>query len=207
MAKFDITPKLRFCSRSEWSPNPAHPRLGQRVTRDRRTHVFIHHTCGVDSDDSKNIWENEAEIFATMKRLQTARGADLGNDVPYNFVAFMTTINDGLYICEGRGEDRSGAHTSGHNTKAIAVSFAGDFETQVTPDAEIAKRMEPLSNFLGWLRFDPSHEDYGTFRAMENLGSLKPQGRNVFFHRDVKATDCPGSDLMRHLGEVKFTRP
>lgn len=205
MAKFDIVPGLTFVSRSSWNPGPQ-PRLGATVPRHVRDRVFIHHTDTEDTDTSPNIWETEAKIFAKMRFLQTCR-PDLGLDVPYNFVAFMTTLNDGLYICEGRGEDRDGAHTKGYNTKGVAVSFAGDFEAQSTPNAEIAKRMPLLSKFLGWLRHAPSHPSYGNFPAMQNLDAVKPDGRAVWYHKDVKATDCPGARLIAHLNTVTFDWP
>lgn len=207
MAKFDIAPGLTFVSRNEWSPNGDHPRLGAIVPRDRRTHVFIHHTDMEDEGDgTPNVWESEARMFAMMRDLQVCR-PDLGLDVPYNFIAFISSINDGLYICEGRGEDRAGAHTKGHNTAAIAVSFAGSFENRPIPSAEIEARMPLLSYFLGWLRYDPSHPAYGNHSPMINLDRLRPEGRRVWYHRDVKNTDCPGVKLMAHLPQVRFERP
>jgi len=207
MAKFDIAPGLTFVSRSEWSPNNAHPRLGDSVPRNARTHVFIHHTDMEDEHDSTpNIWESESRMYAMMRELQVVR-PDLGLDVPYNFIAFMNSVNGGLYICEGRGEDRTGAHTKGHNTAAIAVSFAGSFESMAISPLEIASRMSLLSYFLGWLRYNPSHPDYGDFAPMVNLDKLTPEGRRVWYHQDVKNTDCPGAKLMTHLPQVRFTRP
>ena len=157
----------------------------------------------VDDDTTPNIWESEAEIFKMMRRLQVVR-PDLGKDVPYNFVIFLTTLNNGIYVCEGRGEDRSGAHTKGHNTKAIATSFAGDFENRITDPAAIASRIDAYSRFLGWLKFSASHPDYGQFEPLSNLGTLKPTGRNIFFHRDVAATACPGGKLEMHIKAAKF---
>jgi hypothetical protein len=206
MPPFQLAPGLTFVPRAAWNPNPALPRLGASVIRTRRTHVFIHHTTMIDGDESPNLWESEAEIFAMMRKLQTVR-PDLGLDVPYNFIAFMTGLNDGLYICEGRGEDRTGAHTKGHNTAAIAVSFAGNFHSSAIDGHEIAKRMLQLSYFLGWLKFDASHASYGTFKPLKNLGSLRPSGRRVFYHRDVKNTACPGKLLEVHLPSVDFLRP
>jgi hypothetical protein len=205
MAKFEIIPNLVFYSRKEWVANVNLPRLGGKVDRNDRTHVFIHHTVTPDSDATPNIWETEDEILARMRKLQVIR-PDLGLDVPYNFVAFI--MKDGkLAICEGRGEDRTGAHTKGHNTKAIAVSFAGNFEDLSVSGANLKEKMSLLSHFLGWLRFDPSHEDYGQFREMRNLGSLAPTGRKVFAHSDIKATACPGHKLERHLDELDFLNP
>lgn len=205
MAKFEIVPNLNFLSRSEWVTNSNLPRLGGKVDRSDRTHVFIHHTVTPDSDSTPNIWETEAEIKSRMRKLQVIR-PDLGLDVPYSFVAFVMSNGD-LNICEGRGEDRTGAHTKGHNTKSIAVSFAGNFEDLTVEGANLKNKMELLSYFLGWLKFDPSHADYGQYREMRNLGSLTPNGRKVFAHSDVKATACPGKKIERHLDEVDFLDP
>lgn len=205
MAQFQIVPHLNFFSRSEWVTNSNLPRLGGKVDRSDRTHVFIHHTVTPDSDSTPNIWETEAEMKSRMRKLQVIR-PDLGLDVPYNFVAFVMSNGD-LNICEGRGEDRTGAHTKGHNTKSIAVSFAGNFEDLTVEGAKLKEKMKLLSYFLGWLRFDPSHPDYGQYREMRNLGSLTPSGRKVFAHSDVKATACPGTKIERHLDEVDFLDP
>ena len=205
MARFSIAPHLNFFSRSEWVTDSNLPRLGGRVPRSERTHVFIHHTVTPDSDSTPNIWETEAEMKKRMRGLQTIR-PDLGLDVPYNFVAFLMANGD-LNICEGRGEDRTGAHTKGHNTRAIAVSFAGNFEDLSVAGADLKGKMRLLSYFLGWLRFNPSHPDYGQFPAMRNLGSLTPQGRKVFAHSDITSTACPGTKLTRHLDEVDFLDP
>jgi len=205
MAQFEIAKNLNFFSRDEWVANNNLPRLGAKVERRHRTHVFIHHTVTPDSDATPNIWEDTGEILARMRKLQVIR-PDLGLDVPYSFVAFV--MSDGsLAICEGRGEDRVGAHTKGHNTAAIAVSFAGNFEDLSVSGADIKGKMKLLSYFLGWLKFDPSHPSYGQFAEMRNLDSLKPAGRNVFAHSDIKATACPGTKLLRHLDEIEFLDP
>lgn len=205
MARFEISSNLVFADRREWVSNTTLPRLGALVPRDWRTHVFIHHTVTPDSDDTPNIWEDEKAAFARMRVLQITR-PDLGFDVPYNFVAFIMKNGD-LLICEGRGEDRAGAHTKGHNTRAIGVAFAGNFEDLPTTGAKIGKKMKLLSLFLGWLKYDPSHPDYGTYPPMPNLDRLKPAGRNVWAHSDVKATACPGKKIESHLAAIEFTDP
>lgn len=207
MANFEIVPGLTFVDRSGWGANPAHPRRGDMVARDRRNHVIIHHTVTVDqSGGSPNLWENETEVFAMMRSLQTIRPA-LGLDVPYNFVVFLMSGAAKIMVCEGRGEDRSGAHTVGHNTRGIGISFAGDFENRAINSLDISSRMFLLSHFLGWLKFSASHPDYGNFTPMSNLGNLRPQNRAVFYHRDFKATDCPGGRLITHLPQVRFINP
>lgn len=205
MATFEIVPNLIFVSRNDWGPNTNLPRLGGMVDRKARTHVIIHHTVTPERDATPNLWESESNIFKCMRRLQTIR-PDLGFDVPYNFVAFFFG-EKGLYICEGRGEDRSGAHTKGHNTAGIAVSFAGNFDDGEGGVQNIDDRVTLLSYFLGWLKHDPSHPSYGTYPAMPSLGSLRPKDRNVFFHRDFKNTACPGKFLEPYMSTVDFLAP
>ena len=60
---------------------------------------------------------------------------------------------------------------------------------------------------MGWLKYNPSHPDYGAYRPMRNLGSLRPQGRRVFVHRDFKNTACPGEQLLPYLNQLDFTDP
>ncbi|MCU7827820.1 MAG: N-acetylmuramoyl-L-alanine amidase [Candidatus Thiodiazotropha sp. (ex Myrtea sp. 'scaly one' KF741663)] len=207
MAKFEIVPGLVYVDRETWGADPDHPRKGYKVGRDRRTHVIIHHTVMPDtSDASSNLWETEKEVFGMMRKLQTVR-PDLGMDVPYSFVVFFMAGSTKIMVCEGRGEDRTGAHTKGHNSQGIGISFAGDFENKSIKHYDIAKRMFLVSYFLGWLKYSPSHPDYGTFKPMKNLGSMRPQDRAVYFHQDFKKTACPGKKLIPHVAQVSFIDP
>lgn len=206
MARFDITPGLTFLDRDAWGADTKLPRRGHKVARSKRTHVIIHHTAIVDSDKTPNIWDTEAKVTANMRKLQTTR-PDLGLDVPYNFVAFFLKKKTAVIICEGRGEDRSGAHTKGHNTEGIAICFAGNFDSAPTAGIEFTKRMHLVSVFMGWLKHNPSHAAYGQYKPMKKLGSLHPSDRKVYFHKDFKATKCPGKQLVPHLSQLDFIDP
>ena len=81
MAKFEIAPRVTYVDRVGWGARTDIPRLGNKVARNIRTHVIIHHTVIIDSDATPNLWETESEVFEKMKRLQTIR-PDLGDDVP-----------------------------------------------------------------------------------------------------------------------------
>jgi hypothetical protein len=176
-------------SRSEWGADTSLPRLRYLVPKGRRTHVIQHHTVGVDNDATPNIWETEAEVRQKMRRLQTIR-PDLGLDVPYNYVLFGMQGGD-LYVCEGRGEDWTGAHTRGHNTEGIGCAWAGNME-----DFLFARRyIRPASRFFGWLKNE---------RGMTNLGTVHPPGRETFGHRDFAQTACPGHYLYKEIGDFTF---
>jgi hypothetical protein len=180
-------------SRADWGARTDLPRRGDIVGRSRRTHVFIHHTVIIDNDSTVNEWEDMDEVKRQMRRLQTVRAQDLGADVPYSMVAFCMSNGD-LVLGEGRGLDRSGAHTVGHNTAALGISFQGNFESSSLP-----RNLESQLAALGdWLR------ELRTQHGFVNLGSLRPLGREVFGHREVKSTDCPGENIFTRLRLIRF---
>lgn len=182
---------LVILDRNAWGANPSHPRLGALVAKAIRTEVFIHHTVIPDNDSTPNEWETIDEVKKQMKRLQTIR-PDLGLDVPYNMVAFCMANGD-LVLGEGRGTDRSGAHTVNHNRSAIAVSFHGNF--MANPPAHLNDQLSLLSD---WLR------DLRDNQGFINLGLSRPAGRDVFGHREVKSTNCPGDLLFNRLNRIRF---
>lgn len=205
MAKFNIAPGVTYLDRAGWNSRRDIPRRGRIVPRNSRTKVIIHHTVIVDDDATKNFWETEAEVITKMQQLQTIR-PDLGQDVPYNFVIFlMNSTTPSIYVCEGRGEDRSGAHTRGHNTKGIGIAFQGDFHTIATT---LDSYVPLVSLFLGWLKFDPNHPSYGgPYDPMRNLGTDRPSGRQVWCHKDLGSTACPGDSVVSILSDLQFTDP
>jgi hypothetical protein len=180
-------------SRSDWRARTDLPRRGFIVDPIKRTEVFIHHTVIVDDDPSPNQWETHDEVTARMHQLQTIREQDLGADVPYSMVAFCMANGD-LVLGEGRGLERSGAHTRGHNTSAIGIAFQGNFENLPLP-THFDVQLAALGN---WLRQRREQDGF------VNLGTERPLGREVFAHRDVKPTDCPGEHLFGKLNLIRF---
>ena len=180
-------------SRADWGARTDLPRLGAMVDPAKRTEVFIHHTVIVDNDPTPNQWETLDEVKTRMRQLQTIRAEDLGADVPYSLVAFCMANGD-VVLGEGRGLERSGAHTSGHNTSALGIAFQGNFDNLPLPthfDSQLAA-------FGKWLR------QLREQRGFVNLGTERPLGREVFAHRDVKPTSCPGERLFQKLGLIRL---
>ncbi len=186
-----IQPGLVYLTRANWGARTDIPRLGYTVKRLDRTEAIIHHTVIIDQDATPNRWETVAEVKTKMRQLQTIR-PDLGLDVPYNFVAFLM-MDGSLIVCEGRGLDRTGAHTRGHNKKGIATALQGNFGWPV----DLSPYISHLSRWLGWLKFD---------QAMTNLGSSHPVSRIAYGHRDLSATACPGENLYAIIPQLTFQK-
>ncbi len=184
--------KTVVLNREEWGASIDLPRRGHPIGPARRTEVFIHHTVVVDSDSTINEWEQLGEVTARMQQLQAIR-PDLGLDVPYSIVAFCMSNGD-LLLCEGRGLYRTGAHTAGHNRSALGIAFQGNFQKRPLPK-HLDSHLAALGNWLKELQRD---------QGFVNLGSVRPYGREVWGHRDVKATECPGQLLYDKLHLVRY---
>lgn len=157
--RLSISPTLLYFDRAEWGARTDIPRLGYFVPAWRRTHAIMHHTVVIDNDATPNLWETEAEVTAKMRQLQTIR-PDLGLDVPYNDVGFLMAGGK-LLVCEGRGADRTGAHTHGHNTAGVALALQGNFELA----RDIGPWVPAISRWWGWLKYE---------RGLANLGTVTP---------------------------------
>lgn len=189
MTKIVIQPGLTYFTRSEWGARIDLPRLGYSVNRLDRTEAIMHHTVIIDNDATPNRWETVAKVFVKMRQLQMIR-PDLGLDVPYNFVAFHMT-NGSLVVCEGRGLDRTGAHTRRHNVRGIATAGQGNFQIGLG----ISAYADHWSRWWGWLRHN---------MGMENLGSVHPTRGIAFGHIDLASTSCPGKNLYSIIPQLTF---
>lgn len=179
-------------TREGWGARTDLPRKGRRVARLDRTEVYIHHTVITDNDATPNEWEDLNEVRRRMRVLQTIREAELGADVPYSMVAFCMA-NGELVLCEGRGLDRSGAHTKGHNESALGIAIQGNFENQLLP-RHFDTQLVTLGEWLNGL----------VLAGFFNLGKVRPAGRDSWGHRDAKSTLCPGQKLYDKLELINF---
>jgi hypothetical protein len=134
------------------------PRAGRVVPREQFTGLAVHHTVMVCNGD----------IGDYMRRLQTAR-PDLGLDVPYSFVVFDGPNEYDYTVCEGRGFDRTGAHTQGNNSTRYGVALAGDYTS-----------VPPTIGQLAGIRWVGA-------QLVDPIGA-----RATIGHCDVHATACPG---------------
>jgi hypothetical protein len=72
----------------------------------------------------------------------------------------------------GRPLDRQGAHVRGENEGNLGIALIGDYVDHAPPEAALCA----VCRLLAWAR-----ETWGIGRAA------------VYFHRDLAATECPGT--------------
>lgn len=204
-----ISPRVLYLERADWGARTDIPRLGEPlVPRGERVYNIKHHIVGVDSDETKNIWENLDEVKEMMKRLQVIR-PDLGNDVPYNWVKFLMADHS-IVVCEGRGYDRWGAHTAGvvpgrsdpyryFNGCGVATSYAGNFEDYPTNFDPWKAAINDWNRDLKW--------------NFPNLGKATVCGQPTCGHKHfapystLNQTACPGMYLYAFLPQIRLDAP
>lgn len=125
-------------------------------------------------------------------------------------IAYNALVDKYGQVFEGRAggitKDVLGAHTGGFNRDVWGVSMIGDFEETPPPDIMVKN----LGRLLGWRlgldRVDPA----GTIALKSAGGSYThfpagatPQLPEIFAHRDVGNTECPGNAGYAALAEIR----
>ncbi|MBI4127488.1 MAG: N-acetylmuramoyl-L-alanine amidase [Parcubacteria group bacterium] len=161
--------------------------------------VIIHHTATTSPIDSA------ARAREVVRAIYMFHAVTRGwGDIGYNYLIDpFGTIYEGRY-----GGDRVvGAHTYndkeriGYNTGTIGIALLGNFENTL-PTPEALKALSDLIGYkLGTLapKVDPTATS--SFRAVG--GYQSPILPNVFAHKDVDATLCPGQNLYSDLDTIR----
>lgn len=175
-------PKVTYLSRAFWTDDPAggHPLPHAQINQ-----LVAHHTVFIlkDYDGDGYLNGDLDDIRSYMLALRAAR-PDLAfngvNEIPYSFVHFFGEHEDEAFVVEGRGWDRTGAHTLNYNSKVYGCATAGNTDIQPATSGLIA-----------------------SYRL---VGSLLPNPMNAgrtMGHRDVGHTACPGQSLYDHMGQLQ----
>jgi uncharacterized protein with LGFP repeats len=149
----------------------------------------IHHTAGTNDYTA-------ADSAAIMRGIYLFHAIDRDwCDVGYNFL-----VDKFGQIFEGRvGGLESpvwGAHAGGFNQFTFGVSMMGSFETTVAPSPE---QLDAVASVVAWKFANGYRDPNGTVTLISGGGgtSKYPAGTpvtlpNIFAHRDVGNTECPG---------------
>ncbi len=134
-------------------------------------------------------------------------------------IAYNALVDRYGQVFEGRGggitKDVLGSHTGGFNRDVWGVSMIGDFEEDPPPDITV----KTLGRLLGWRMSLDRVNPLSTVQLRSAGGqyTVVPSGSSVtlpeiFAHRDVGNTECPGRAGYEALDEIRaiaaaFNRP
>ncbi len=134
-------------------------------------------------------------------------------------IAYNALVDRYGQVFEGRGggitKDVLGSHTGGFNRDVWGVSMIGDFEEDPPPDITV----KTLGRLLGWRMSLDRVNPLATVQLKSAGGqyTVVPSGSSVtlpeiFAHRDVGNTECPGRAGYEALDEIRaiaaaFNRP
>lgn len=150
---------MAVLTRADWSAGPH--RAG--IIRTPVSRLFLHHTV-------TPFWVS-TQAARNLQAIARSRGF---LDISYSWL----TDRQGNEI-EGRGWGRDGAHTSGFNSTAHAISLVGNLEA----------RPMPAGMIRGAVRLVRRHRPYGPDRITHG-------------HRDVASTACPGYHAYARVAEI-----
>jgi uncharacterized protein with LGFP repeats len=185
-------------SRSDWGAGPGNrcggPYYGPKV----RAAVMHHTATGNDY--------SPADSAAIMRSIYAYHTVTLGwCDIAYNAL-----VDKYGQVFEGRAggitKDVMGSHTGGFNSDVWGVSLIGNFEDDPPPDV----MLRTVGRLLGWRLSLDKVDPLGSVKLQSAGGqhTVIPGGRvvelpEIFAHRDVGNTECPGSLGYAALDQIR----
>ncbi|EEW51250.1 N-acetylmuramoyl-L-alanine amidase [Corynebacterium efficiens YS-314] len=186
----------RVISRAGWgaSSNQCNTTIDSGVSA-----ITIHHTAG--SNDY-----TPAESAARMRGYHNYHANTLG----WCDIGYHALVDKYGTIYEGRagGMNRAvrGAHAGGFNENTWAISMMGNYENVTPPAATV----QAVGELAGWRAkvagFEP--KGYDTHYSEGSSYTFYPYGAavslpNIFAHRDVGTTSCPGNSGYAQMGAIR----
>lgn len=168
---------IDLVSRAEWGAAPAHPEHMERNVGGWKR-ITVHHSA---EREPPHLDGTLAASAAAVRSIQKAH-ID-GKETHYSDIGYHFVIDPYGKVFEGRELKYQGAHAYGdNNIQNIGVCLIGNFEEERPAQAALAT----LRTLLDKLR-------------LEN----KISRRNVFTHKDLKNTECPGRFLVPWVERYK----
>jgi hypothetical protein len=165
--------------------------------------LIVHHT------DTQN---NDPDPAATVRSIYYYHAVTQGwGDIGYNFL-----IDESGRIYEGRhsrdyapgetptGQDTSGrgvtaAHAQGFNSGTVGIALLGTLTSQ---DATPAAR-DALERLLAWEAYSTGLDPEASSTYVNPVSGQQATFPNIAGHRDVGATECPGSVFYSTLPTIR----
>ncbi|MFG0329854.1 MAG: hypothetical protein ACF8PN_08155 [Phycisphaerales bacterium] len=157
-------------TRDDWGGGPV--RKGYWIPTEQVEGWVLHHTVATGPENG-----DIDAIGAWMRQLQAMR-PDLGSEVPYSVIPFRGATDDSVVLADGRGPNRTGAHTAGLNSTRYAWSLPGDYRFK-----------DPTVGQIWGMRWIA-----GEWTPHASVGSIGHQQAPPYWvgGTNLNATACPG---------------
>ncbi|KAH8354880.1 hypothetical protein KR093_000332, partial [Drosophila rubida] len=122
-----------------------------------------------------NYCSTRAACAQELRNIQSYHMDSLGwSDIGYNFL-----IGGDGAVYEGRGWNVMGAHATNWNSKSIGISFLGNYNSNTATSAMVSAAKGILADAV-------------------SRGQIV-SGYILYGHRQVSATECPGTNLWNEI--------
>ena len=159
--------------------------------------IIIHHTA-VDYDPNRTINDVKKQIQDIYKYHTINR--DFG-DIGYNFLIDQMW---NIYEWRAGGEWAVWMHASNNNVTSIWIALMWNFQYD-TPTLEQMKSLVNLTTAIAkYYHIDPHGYTY-TFstNTKEEPYVVAEKNPNIMWHKNVKSTACPGTNLYKYLPQIR----
>lgn len=167
------TPTFAMLTRSQWGAAPPRHALEPFTAKPART-LYVHHTVTPPFGD---------DVGRAMRFVQA-----VAFDRGFTDVSYPVCIHPTGVIAEGRGVQWVGAHTEGHNSDALAISFIGCYH----PGAGVPELHLTDAQVLAF-RY--------TVAFLKLTGWLAA-GAAILPHSSSKSTACPGNNVRARWADL-----
>ncbi|PCJ53204.1 MAG: hypothetical protein COA70_09755 [Planctomycetota bacterium] len=181
------TAKPAVFDRASWGANPA----VCNPTFCTTTHVAMHHTASASEYTSQSWAECAANVKASQVYHMVTRG---WCDIGYNY---LICPHGDIFEGRGGGDDVRGAH-DGYNCGSMGVSMMGYFHSPYNQILNAAMQ-DAFVDLAAW-KCDQQNIDPLGSSWYAGFGGVK---ENLYGHRDVSATACPGDLAYAELPQLR----
>jgi len=181
------TSKPPVFDRASWGANPA----VCNPTFCTTTHVAMHHTASASEYTSQSWAECAANVKASQVYHMVTRG---WCDIGYNY---LICPHGDIFEGRGGGDDVRGAH-DGYNCGSMGVSMMGYFHSPYNQTLNAAMQ-DAFVDLAAW-KCDQQNIDPLGSSWYAGFGGVQ---ENIYGHRDVSATACPGDLAYAELPQLR----
>lgn len=182
-----LYPKPPVHSRDAWGARPPTCTYSYCTV----THIGIHHTAGVSEYSCSGFSDCAADVRAIQSYHMDTNG---WCDVGYNYLA---SSDGALWEGRGGGDDVRGAH-DGHNCGSMGVANMGYYHPPYD-HLWTEAQLDAVAELSAWKCDQKGIDPFGISYYAGYGGNMD----NIYGHRDVSATACPGDTIYPRLDELK----